>query len=80
MVIFMPPRLFSFSLIVADLKGHTARVLLLMKSPNGTTVASAAADETIRLWNIWPHKDKKIETGKRAKEPVSLFEKQRGIR
>ena len=33
---------------VADLRGHTSRVLLLLKSPDGTTVASAAADETIR--------------------------------
>ena len=51
-----------------------------MKSPDGTTVASAAGDETIRLWNIWPHKDKKVETGKKAKEPLSLFSQQRGIR
>ncbi len=34
---------------VADLRGHTSRVLMLLKSPDGTTVASAAGDETIRL-------------------------------
>jgi len=38
---------------VADLRGHTARVLLLLKSPDGSTVASAAADETIRFEKLW---------------------------
>ncbi|KAM7237708.1 hypothetical protein CapIbe_011952 [Capra ibex] len=37
---------------VAELKGHTARVLLTM-SPDGATVASAAADETLRLWRCF---------------------------
>ncbi|KAF3820303.1 hypothetical protein GH733_015812 [Mirounga leonina] len=34
---------------VAELKGHTARVLSLTMSPDGATVASAAADETLQL-------------------------------
>ena len=67
-------------ILVVDLKGHTQRVLLLMKSPDGTTIASAAGDETIRMWKIWPHKDKKVETRKKSKEPVSLFSQQRSIR
>ena len=33
---------------VADLTGHTSRVLLLAVSPDNSTVASVAADETIR--------------------------------
>jgi WD40 repeat protein len=33
--------------------GHTARVLGLTMSPDGATVASAAADETLRLWRCF---------------------------
>lgn len=35
---------------VAELEGHEDRVLNLGLSPDGSTVASVAADETIRLW------------------------------
>ena len=33
---------------VASLRGHTSRVLQLLTSPDGFTIASAAGDETIR--------------------------------
>jgi cell division cycle protein 20 (cofactor of APC complex) len=36
----------------SELTGHTARVLHLAQSPDGTTVVSAAADETLRFWKI----------------------------
>jgi cell division cycle protein 20 (cofactor of APC complex) len=36
-----------------ELKGHTARVLHMAASPNGTTVVSAAADETLRFWDVF---------------------------
>merc|ERR1712096_314922 len=53
--------------------GHTSRVLLLASSPDNSTVASVAADETIRLWKIWPTmKEKKV--GKSGKShPVSML-------
>ena len=39
---------------VKELKGHTARVLHMAMSPDGSTVVSAAADETLRFWDIFP--------------------------
>ncbi|KAL1431347.1 hypothetical protein MTO96_014204 [Rhipicephalus appendiculatus] len=38
---------------VADLTGHTARVLCMCLSPDGSMVASAGADETLRIWNCF---------------------------
>jgi cell division cycle protein 20 (cofactor of APC complex) len=38
---------------MAELTGHTSRVLHLAQSPDGYTVASAAGDETLRFWNVF---------------------------
>ncbi|KAK9823526.1 hypothetical protein WJX72_003403 [[Myrmecia] bisecta] len=38
---------------VAEFTGHTSRVLHLAQSPDGTTVCSAAADETLRFWRVF---------------------------
>lgn len=37
---------------VVELTGHQARVLHMAQSPDGTTIVSAAADETLRFWRI----------------------------
>jgi cell division cycle 20, cofactor of APC complex len=38
---------------VKELTGHTARVLHLAGSPDGSTVCSAGADETLRFWRVF---------------------------
>lgn len=38
---------------LAELKGHTHRVLQLALSPDGTTVVSGGADETLRFWKVF---------------------------
>ena len=38
---------------IKELKGHTERVLHLAQAPDGVTVCSASADETLRFWRIF---------------------------
>lgn len=38
---------------LTELKGHDERILHVTLSPDGQTVASAAADETLRFWNCF---------------------------
>lgn len=42
-----------------ELKGHTSRVLHMATSPDGSMVCSAAADETLRFWNVFASDSKK---------------------
>jgi len=43
---------------VASLRGHTRRALHLAQSPDGSVVASVAADETLRFWHVFNKKER----------------------
>ena len=61
---------------VVDLKAHTGRVLGLCASPDGTTIASVAADETLMLWNCFEHdaaEGKKTDTTQHSRSAISMF-------
>ncbi|KAK7100259.1 cell division cycle protein 20 homolog isoform X2 [Littorina saxatilis] len=60
---------------VAELTGHTARVLHMAMSPDGETVVSAAADETLRLWKCFSvdQEKKKTKTKSVGKDPGSTL-------
>lgn len=52
-----------------ELTGHTARVLHMAVSPNGNMVCSAAADETLRFWNVFSSsKSKSSKSGDRSRK------------
>lgn len=36
-----------------EFTGHTKRVLHMAKSPDGSTICSASADETLRFWDLF---------------------------
>ena len=55
---------------VAELTGHTSRVLHMAQSPDGTTVCTAAADETLRFWKILSGGEQNKKEKQAAKESV----------
>ncbi|OQR80130.1 cell division cycle protein 20-like [Tropilaelaps mercedesae] len=39
---------------IGELRGHTARILNIALSPDGSTVMTASGDETLRSWSLFP--------------------------
>jgi cell division cycle protein 20 (cofactor of APC complex) len=58
---------------VTTLTGHTSRVLHTAMSPDGSTVCSAAADETLRFWRVWEPEQKKEKGGSMGGFGTSLL-------
>uniref|UniRef100_K3X281 CDC20/Fizzy WD40 domain-containing protein n=1 Tax=Globisporangium ultimum (strain ATCC 200006 / CBS 805.95 / DAOM BR144) TaxID=431595 RepID=K3X281_GLOUD len=56
---------------VKELTGHTSRVLHLAASPDGSTVVSGAADETLRFWKVFGSNRKTSKTGSSGNELTS---------
>ena len=47
---------------ISVLEGHISRVLHLAVSPDGESIATAAADETLKFWKVFPRPDCDIDS------------------
>ncbi|KAM3690283.1 hypothetical protein ACB098_09G112800 [Castanea mollissima] len=56
---------------MAELTGHTSTVLFMAQSPDGCTVATAAADGTLKFWNVFGVPQMAKPTPKANPEPFS---------
>ncbi|KAK1370595.1 cell division cycle 20.2, cofactor of APC complex-like [Heracleum sosnowskyi] len=58
---------------IAERIEHTSRVLFMTQSPDGRSVASASADQTLKLWNVFGTSEVAKPTQKAAHEPFAQF-------
>ncbi|CAN0920632.1 Cell division cycle 20.1, cofactor of APC complex [Linum grandiflorum] len=64
---------------IAELTGHSSRVLYMANSPDSCTVASAAGDETLRGWNVFGDPNN-LPKKKAEPEPFSNWASNTSIR
>ncbi|KAJ7525914.1 hypothetical protein O6H91_17G074000 [Diphasiastrum complanatum] len=60
---------------MAELTGHSSRVLHLAQSPDGNSVASAAGDETLRFWQVFGMAETKKVATKSKETTTGSFNK-----
>jgi cell division cycle 20, cofactor of APC complex len=53
---------------IKELEGHTSRVLHLARSPDGSSIVSAAGDETLRFWDVFAPPSKSKSSSSSAAE------------
>ncbi|XP_033637169.1 cell division cycle protein 20 homolog [Asterias rubens] len=56
----------------AELLGHTSRILHMCMSPDGSTVATAAGDETLRLWKCFQSETHGKSAKKGPRDPKAM--------
>eukprot|EP00003_Mantamonas_plastica_P013672 TRINITY_DN2382_c0_g1_i1.p1 TRINITY_DN2382_c0_g1~~TRINITY_DN2382_c0_g1_i1.p1 ORF type:complete len:571 (+),score=138.23 TRINITY_DN2382_c0_g1_i1:80-1714(+) len=52
---------------IAEPMGHTSRVLHMAMSPDGSTVCTAAGDETLRFWKVFDYQETRESNSTMAK-------------
>ncbi|KAL6008518.1 hypothetical protein ACLOJK_034030 [Asimina triloba] len=58
---------------MGELRGHKSRILSLSQSPDGLTVASASADETIGMWKVFgPPSSASLKVKDESDSPLSI--------
>ncbi|PKI51219.1 hypothetical protein CRG98_028367 [Punica granatum] len=59
---------------MVELTGHDSTVLVMAQSPDNCVVASVAADETLRTWNVFGDPELAAKAARKANaEPLTLF-------
>jgi len=58
--------------LIKKIKAHDQRVLFSSMSPSGEFLATAAADETLKIWNLFPPEERK-QTGYIDKQEGNIY-------
>ena len=64
---------FPSMLRIGELVGHQGRVLHMCLSPKKTTVASASADETLRIWKCFAHSKKLDQSQSQTEDSITAL-------